>query len=334
MNHDRSPPLRRVGILGTGSYVPERILSNQDLERIVDTSDEWIFTRTGMRERRIAAPDQATSDLCVEAGRRALEDAAVEARVIDLVIVATVTPDHLVPPTACLVQDRLRCSRAGAFDIEAACSGFVTALGVGSAMIATGRVDRVLVIGGECMSRIVNYEDRTSCILFGDGAGAAVLGVDAPRGEILSSYLGADGSGGGSMIIPAGGARRPVDQEAVEAGQHKLVIRGNEVFKFAVSKFRELLEEQMEHFGFGVDDLGLVVPHQVNYRIIESALKKLEVPEERIYMNLEKYGNTSAASVGIALDEAKRSGRIPAGKYLSLIAFGAGLTWASALLRW
>lgn len=326
--------LRRVGILGTGHYVPERVLSNADLEKIVDTSDEWIFSRTGMRERRVAAPDQATSDLCAEAGRRALEDAGVSASEIDLVIVATVTPDYLVPATSCMVQVKLGLKNAGAFDLEAACSGFVSALAIASSMIAAGRINRALIIGGETMSRIINYEDRTSCILFGDGAGAAVLSADAPRGEILGSFMGSDGSGGDTMIVPAGGSRRPVDALALEQLAHKLVIRGNEVFKFAVSKFRELMERQMREFGFGVDEIGLVVPHQVNYRIIESALKKLEVPESKIFVNLEKYGNTSAASVGIALDEARRSGRIIEGKYLSLIAFGAGLTWASALLRW
>ncbi|MAG56909.1 MAG: 3-oxoacyl-ACP synthase [Planctomycetes bacterium] len=326
--------LRPVGILGTGHYVPEKVLSNFDLEKLVDTSDEWIFARTGMRERRIAAPEEATSDLCIQAGRRALENAGVDPEEIGLIIVATVTPDHLVPATACIVQNELGCTNAGAFDLEAACSGFVTNLSVAQGMIANGTIDKALIIGGECMSRILDYEDRASCILFGDGAGAAVIGADAPRGRVIESFLGADGSGGHTMRVHAGGSRRPVDQDALAERMNYLRIKGNEVFKFAVSTFRTLMEKQMRDHDFGPDDLGLVVPHQVNYRIIESALKKLEVPEEKIFINLEKYGNTSGASVGIALDEAIREGRVVEGKFLSLIAFGAGLTWSSALLRW
>lgn len=327
-------PVRPAGILGTGHYVPEKVLSNTDLEKMVETSDEWIYSRTGMRERRIAAPEQATSDLCIEAGRRALENAGVSPEEIGLVIVATVTPDHLVPATAAITQHALGCVNAGAFDLEAACSGFVSGLSVAQAMVGNGTIDKALVIGGECMSRILDYEDRTSCILFGDGAGAAVVAADAPNGQILQSFLGADGSGAHTMRVMAGGSRRPCDHAAVQERMQYLEIKGNEVFKFAVSTFRSLLERQMRNFDFGPDDLGLVVPHQVNYRIIESALKKLDVPEEKIFMNLEKYGNTSGASVGIALDEAIREGRPKEGKYLSLIAFGAGLTWASALLRW
>lgn len=326
--------LRKVGILGTGRYLPERVLSNHDLEKMVETSDEWIFTRTGMRERRIAADDQATSDLCIEAGKRALEDAGVSPEEIDLVIVATITPDHLVPSTAAIVQHGIGCRNAGAFDLAAACSGFVKSLGSAYGLISSGVMNKVLIIGAESMSRILDYTDRTSCILFGDGAGAAVIGADASQGEILHVSMGADGSGAPLMRVFAGGSRRPVDQEALDQRLHKLKMRGNETFKFAVSAFRSLVERQMEACDFGPDELGVVIPHQVNYRIIETALKKLEVPEERIFMNLEKYGNTSGASVGIALDEARREGRIPKGKYCSLIAFGAGLTWGSALLRW
>jgi len=326
--------VRPAGILGTGHYVPERVLSNTDLEKIVDTTDEWIHSRTGMKERRIAAPEQATSDLCIEAGRAALENAGIAPEEIGLIIVATVTPDHLVPATAAIVQHGLGCVNAGAFDLEAACSGFVSGISVAQAMVGNGTVNKVLVIGGECMSRILDYEDRTSCILFGDGAGAAVIGADAPHGNIIQSFLGADGGGAHTMRVMAGGSRRPCDHAAVQERMHFLELKGNEVFKFAVSTFRKLLERQMSDFGFGPDEIGLVVPHQVNYRIIESALKKLEIPEEKIFMNLEKYGNTSGASGGIALDEAIREGRPQEGKYLSLVAFGAGLTWSSALLRW
>jgi 3-oxoacyl-[acyl-carrier-protein] synthase-3 len=326
--------VRTAGILGTGHYVPEKVLSNQDLENIVDTTDEWIYSRTGMRERRIAAPEQATSDLCIQSGRRAIEDSGLQPDQIDLIIVATVTPDHLVPATAPIVQHALGCKNAGAFDVEAACSGFVTGLSLAQALIGNGTVDSVLVIGGECMSRILDYEDRASCILFGDGSGAAVVSTSATRGHILQSFIGADGSGAHTMCVMAGGSRRPTDIAAVQEKMNLLTIKGNDVFKFAVSTFRRLLEQQMHDFDFGPDGLGLVVPHQVNYRIIESALKKLDIPEEKIFMNLEKYGNTSGASVGIALDEAIRENRPQEGKYLSLIAFGAGLTWASALLRW
>jgi len=325
---------RPVGILGTGSYVPERVLTNHDLEKMVDTSDEWIFTRTGMRERRIVAPEQATSDLCIAAGRRALEDAGVLPESIDLIIVATVTPDQYVPSTACFVQKALECRGAMALDINAACPGFVTALTLGTAMVESGRSERALVIGGECMSRITNYEDRSSCILFGDGSGAVVLSPDAPRGRILESFLGADGNGVETMYIRAGGSRNPITHERIDARDHKLVIKGNETYKFAVEKFRELVERQMQQHALTAEDFGLVVPHQVNYRIIESALRKLDFPEERIFMNLEKYGNTSGASVGIALDEARRAGRLVEDKYVSLLAFGAGLTWGSVLLRW
>ncbi len=326
--------LRSVGILGTGSYVPERVLSNADLEKLVDTSDEWIFTRTGMRERRIAAPDQATSDLAIAAGRRAIEASGVDPKTITLIILATVTPDQPVPSAACFVQKALGLTNAACIDINAACPGFVTALSLGTGMVECGRAERALVIGAECMSRITDYEDRSSCILFGDGAGAVVLGADAPRGRVLTSFLCADGNGVETMYIRAGGSRKPASAATVDAREHKLRIKGNETYRFAVDKFRELVERQMREHSLTPDDFGLVIPHQVNYRIIESALRRIDIPEEKIFMNLEKYGNTSGASVGIALDEAHRAGRLVEGKYVSLLAFGAGLTWASVLLRW
>jgi 3-oxoacyl-[acyl-carrier-protein] synthase-3 len=326
--------LRRIGILGTGSYVPERVLSNADLEKMVDTSDEWIFARTGMRERRIAAPDEATSDLCVAAARRAIEDARLDPLDVDLIIIATVTPDHLVPSTSCLVQRRLGLSNAAAFDLNAACSGFVTALTVARSLVATGQHRRVVVVGAECMSRIVDYQDRTSCILFGDAAGAVVVGSWAGQGEILDVDIGADGSGADTMIVPAVGSRQPATVEAVVARDHLLKMRGNEVFKFAVQKFRDLVREQLQRTGYEPADLALVIPHQVNLRIIDSALKKLEIEDERIYVNLDRYGNTSAGSIPLALDEARRLGRFKSGDLLSFVAFGAGLTWASALVRW
>jgi 3-oxoacyl-[acyl-carrier-protein] synthase III len=326
--------LREVGILGTGSYVPERVLSNADLEKMVDTSDEWIFARTGMRERRIAAPNEATSDLCIAAGRRALEDARIGPTDIDLVLIATVTPDHLVPSTSCLVQRALGVSRGAAFDLNAACSGFVTALITARSLVASGQFNRVLVIGAECMSRIVDYQDRTSCILFGDAAGAVVVGPWMGQGKVLDGDIGADGTGADSMVVPAVGSRQPATVEGVKAGDHLLKMRGNEVFKFAVQKFRDLVREQLERTGYKTSDLALVIPHQVNLRIIDAALKKLDINDERIYVNLDRYGNTSAGSVPLALDEARRLGRFKSGDLISLVAFGAGLTWASALLRW
>jgi 3-oxoacyl-[acyl-carrier-protein] synthase-3 len=326
--------VREVGILGTGHYVPDRVLSNADLEKMVDTSDEWIVSRTGIRERRIAAPEQATSDLAYEAGRRALEDAGIAPTEVDLIVVATVTPDHLVPATSCIVQHRLGCVNAGAYDLEAACSGFVTAMANARALIACGVVRTALVIGAETMSRIVNYEDRGSCIIFGDAAGAMVLRADAPRGRILDGSLGADGSGAFFMVVPAVGSREQATVDGVRAKRHLLVMNGSETFKFAVQKFRDLVAEQCERLKISPSELSLVIPHQVNLRIIESALKKLDIGMDRIYVILDKYGNSSSASVPMAFDLARREGRIKEGDLVSLVAFGAGLTWSSAMIRW
>jgi 3-oxoacyl-[acyl-carrier-protein] synthase III len=269
--------LREVGILGTGSYVPDRVLTNADFERMVDTSDEWITTRTGIKERRIAAPDQATSDLAYEAAKRALDDAKLDPKEIDMIVVATVTPDHLVPSTACIIQHRLGCVNASAFDMEVACSGFVAALCTARAMISSRFVNKVLVVGAETMTRIVNYEDRGSCIIFGDAAGAAVISADAPRGRILDGYMGADGSGAFFMVVPAVGSRKPASVEAVQNKEHLLFMRGGETFKFAVQKFRDLVADQCSRLKIAPSEIALVVPHQVNMRIIESALKKLDI---------------------------------------------------------
>jgi len=322
------------GLRGTGSCVPEQVLDNHALEKLVDTSDEWILQRTGIRERRVVAAGQSTSDLCIEAGRRAIEDAGLQPGDIDLVVLGTVTPDMHVPATACLVQQRLGCTRAAAFDLQAGCTGFVYGLNVAANFIWSGSCRHVLVIGAECLTRITNYTDRTSCILFGDGAGAAVVSAEFRFGEIRSSSIAADGNGYDVMYQTAGGARTPLTPELLERNEHKLVIRGREVYKFATNKMVELVrQEQARNPELR---LAAVVPHQMNQRIIEAARERLELPEERIYVNIMRYGNTSAASIPIALDEARRTGWFAGmdGQLVVLCAFGAGLTWGSAGLRW
>jgi 3-oxoacyl-[acyl-carrier-protein] synthase-3 len=324
----------RVGISGTGTYVPERVLTNKDFERLVDTSDEWIVQRTGIRERRFAAPGQATSDLSIEASKRALEMAKVDPAELDLVIVGTLTPDYLLPSTSVFVQHAIGAKRAGAFDVQAACTGFLTALHTGEAFIAAGRARRVLVVGAECLSRFLDMKDRTSCILFGDGAGAAVLAPleDTRQGEILRTTLGADGASYHLIHMKGGGSRMPPTIESVQQGEHFIRLQGRDVFRFAVMKMAELLEEMMR--GHDYRDLSVVVPHQVNVRIIDAALERLGWPSDKVVVNIQNYGNTSAASVPMALDEAVRTRRIESGKLVLLVAFGAGLTWGATLIRW
>lgn len=324
----------RVGIAGTGAYVPERVVTNEWFEEILDTNDEWIVQRTGIRERRYAADDQATSDLCVIAAERALVAAGVTADQLDLIIVATISPDFQLPSTAVLVQDRIGATHAGAFDVAAACSGFLTALHTGEAFIAAGRARRVLVIGAETLSRFLNFEDRGSCIIFGDGAGAAVLMPhgECGQGEIIRTSLGADGSGYEFIHMPGGGTRVPATVESVEAKQHKIQLRGRETFKFAVQRMSALIRDFLEDYD--PSELGLIVPHQVNRRIIDAALDRLGMTDEKVVVNIQHYGNTSAASVPVALDEAIRAERCVPGKLVVLVAFGAGLTWGGTLIRW
>lgn len=324
----------QVGIAGTGSYVPERVVPNSYFEKLVDTSDEWIQQRTGIQERRFAADDQATSDLSVEAGKRALEAAGMKAEDLDLIVVGTLTPDYLLPSTACLVQDRLGATKAGAFDVNAACTGFLTALHTGESFIAAGRAKRVLVIGAEKLTSFVDFTDRTSCIIFGDAAGAAVLVPhdECGQGEILKTTLGADGKGYDFIHMPGGGSRKPPSHETIEKREHYIRMRGRDVFRFAVTYMGEMVSQMIE--GHSPDEIGLVVPHQVNKRIIEAALERLEIPPEKVVVNIEKYGNSSAATVPLALDEAVRAGRLEKGKLVVLVAFGAGLTWGGTLLRW
>jgi 3-oxoacyl-[acyl-carrier-protein] synthase III len=324
----------RVGIAGTGSCVPERVVSNSFFEKIVDTSDEWIVQRTGIKERRFVADDQATSDLALVAGQRALEMAGVTAAELDLIVLGTLTPDYLLPASAVLVQDRLGAVKAGAFDVNAACTGFITALSTAEAFIAAGRAKRVLAIGAESLSRFLDFKDRSSCILFGDGAGAAVLmpHADCNQGEVLKTSLGADGSGYTHIHMIGGGSKVPPTPESLERGDHYIRVKGRETFRFAVTKMAELIVEMLE--GYGYDDVTLCVPHQVNQRIIDAALERLGWNADKVMVNIDKYGNTSAASIPVALDEAVRAGRIERGKLVVLVGFGAGLTYGGALLRW
>ena len=323
-------------VSGTGSYVPERRLTNADLEEMVDTSDEWIRQRTGIRERRIAAEGQSTSDLGIEAARKALVSAELGQDDVDAIILCTATPDTYMPAGAVYIQRELGCRNVAAFDINAACTGFVYGLSIGDSLVRVGTYRHVLVIGAETLSRIIDYTDRTTCILFGDGAGAAVLSraeAGSPS-AILDSQLCADGNGADLILLKGGGSALPTSHETVEAGQHWLTMRGKEVFKFATKSMVELIRTALERNGFTPKDLSLVVPHQVNARIIDAALKKIDIPEDRIVVNLDRYGNTSAASVAIALDEAVRAGRLDRGDLVLFVAFGAGLTWGYNLLRW
>ena len=324
----------RVGIAGTGSYVPERVIDNEWFETIVDTSDEWIVQRTGIRQRRFAADDQATSDLSFEASQRAIEAAGISAEDLDLIVLGTLTPDYYLPSASCLIQDRLGAKNAGSFDVAAACTGFMTALSTGEAFISAGRARCVLAIGAETLSRYLDMTDRGSCIIFGDAAGAAVLmpHEECGQGEILKTTLGSDGSGFEFIHMVAGGSKHPATHDTVERGEHFIRLRGRDVYRFAVNKMAELIDEMLQ--GHEPDELGLIVPHQVNRRIIDAALDKLGMSDEKVMVNIQHYANTSAATVPLALDEALRQGRIPKGKLVVLVAFGAGLTWGAALLRW
>ena len=321
-------------IIGTGMYVPERVMTNEDFARIVDTTDEWITKRTGMKERRLAEHDQATSDLAIEACRRALDDAAVEPADVDLLICATITADNTLPATACWLQDRLGCTGAGAFDLTAACSGHIYGLAQARAAILTGQAQTVLVTSAEVLSRITDYADRSTCVLFGDGAGAAVVQAsDEPDTGILYTTLYADGSGGAMMMLPAGGSRTPPSHDTIDRRLHYMHIRGREVFRFAVLKMQELIQECMTACDLSVDEVRLVIPHQVNKRIIDAATGRLGFPPEKVFLNIHKYGNTGGASVAIAHAEARRDGDLAPGDTALLVAFGGGLTWAGAAIR-
>ncbi len=324
---------RWVKILGTGSSVPERILTNGDLEKMVDTSDEWITTRTGIKERRIAEPQETTATFALQASRLALERAGVSPEELDLIVVATVTPDMLFPATACLVQRDLGAKKACGFDLEAGCTGFVYALAMAEKYLVAGGGEKALVVGAETLSKIVDWQDRATCVLFGDGAGAVVLGVTESPG-ILATYLGCDGQGASLLEIPGGCSRFPASFDTVTNRLHYIKMNGNEVFKFAVRVMEEASLEAAQRAGVSTEDVDLFIPHQANIRIINSAAKRLRIAEEKIFVNVQKYGNTSSASIPLALDEAYREGRVKEGDLLLLVGFGAGLTWGSAIIRW
>jgi 3-oxoacyl-[acyl-carrier-protein] synthase-3 len=324
-----------VCIAGTGSYVPERILSNEELAAKVDTSDEWIVTRTGIKERRIAAEGQFTSHLATNAARKALEQAGLAAEDIELIIVATITPDTPTPATACHVQKALGASKAVAFDISAACSGFLYAMKISKRLISDGAFKNALIIGAEKLSSVTNWSDRSTCVLFGDGAGAAVLRRAEPgEGSIVATEMGTDGSLTHLLEIPGGGTACPITSENVNDNLQTLSMLGKEVFKHAVNRMKEAAEKVIERAGWQPEDIACVIPHQANLRIIDAIADRLAVPNERVFVNLHKYGNTSAAAVAIALDEANRTGVFKRGDKIVLVVFGAGLTWAAAAIEW
>jgi 3-oxoacyl-[acyl-carrier-protein] synthase-3 len=323
-----------AGILGTGFYVPEKILSNFDLEKMVDTNDAWIIERTGIKERRIAEKDVPMSELAFHAAQMALDDAGVLAGDLDLIIVATLTSDRIIPSTACILQDRLGAKHAAAFDLVAACSGFVYASSIATQFIENDVYKKILVIGAETLSKYIDWEDRNTCILFGDGAGAAVFGkVDDGYG-VLSFDLGSDGSGGDALDIPSSGSLYPVTEETIAKKMNCIHMKGKEVFKFAVKAMGATMLCSLEKAGLKKEEIDCLVPHQANIRIIQSAAKRLDLPMEKVVVNIHKYGNVSAASIPIALAEAARAKRFKKGDIVALSGFGAGLTWASCIMKW
>lgn len=325
---------QNASIVGVGSFLPEKILSNADLEKKVETSDEWIIKRTGIKERRIVEDGEASSDLGARASLKALEDANIKPSELDLIITSTITPDYFFPSTSCKVQEIIGAKKAGAFDVLAACAGFVYALSIAQGFISSGAMDNILVIGAECLSKVTDYTDRSSCILFGDGAGAVVLQRSTDESEILSCILGADGSKGDLLILPAGGSKYPPTHETIDNRQHYMKLKGKELFKIATTNLVNLIKDTVKKCGMVLEDVGLIIPHQSNLRIIKTAMRKLGLPMDKVYVNIDKYGNTSSASIPIAIDEARNSGRLKRGDIVILAAFGGGITWSSAILRW
>lgn len=335
MTRAPSPPPHPVRVAGTGSYLPDRVMTNRELEEIVDTSDDWITSRTGIRERRIAKEGEFTSHMASEAARRALDQAGIAAADIELIVVATITPDTLTPATACYVQQQLGSLRAVAFDISAACSGFLYAMEFARHAVGAGAFRNALIIGAEKLSAFVDWSDRNTCVLFGDGAGAAVLLPSTNGGgRILSSTLGTDGAQAELLNIPGGGSACPAPPGGVPAKPAVLSMQGREVFKHAVNAMRKAANDAVAAAGLTIADIDLIIPHQANLRIIDAIVERLDFDREDVFIDLDKYGNTSAAAVAIALDEAHRGGRVKPGDRILLVAFGAGLTWASAVIEW
>ncbi len=322
-----------VGILGLGCYLPPKKLTNADLEKMVDTSNEWIVSRTGIKERRIASKDVASSDLGVEASKLAIKDAGLKPEDIDLIIAATITPDMTFPATGCIIQDKIGAKNAAAFDINAACSGFIFGIIMAKQFVNTGTYKHVLVVAAEKLTSITDWKDRSTCVLFGDGAGACVIGKSKNR-RILSSFMGADGSGAHLLSLPAGGSRLPATEDTVKERLHFLKMEGNEVFKIAVRIMVEAGDKAVKKVGLKCGDIDLLIPHQANIRILMAVAKRMGLPEEKIFMNIEKYGNMSAASTAVALVEAHQEQRIKEGNNIVLVAFGGGLTYAAAVIKW
>lgn len=326
--------LRSVGITGMGAYAPSKIMTNSDFEKLVDTSDEWIVSRTGIRERHFALDTQSNSDLAYEAGRRAIESAGLKPEDIDMIIMATVSPDKILPSSACITQSKLGCVNASAFDLMAGCTSFVYGLSVASQIVGAGACDRVLVIGSDLLTKLIDFQDRNTCVLFGDGAGAAVVQPVEEGYGILGHLLGADGSGHEFIEVPAGGTYMPATHKTVDERLHYIKMKGPDVFKFAVKIMETSLRDITAKVNLSVDQIDLVIPHQANDRIIESAAKRLKLPMDRVFSNLAHFGNTSAASIPLATMDAISQGRVNKGDNIVMVGFGAGLTWGAIAMKW
>lgn len=324
---------RRSVILGTGSELPAKVVTNRDLERMVDTSDEWITVRTGIKERRVLEEGKGNADMAFEAAKRALSDAGMEGKDLDAIIMGTVSPDYPFPSSACVLEDMLGARNAFSFDVSAACSGFLNAISVADLYIRAGKINNALVVGSDTLSRLLNWQDRTTCILFGDGAGAVVLGASENGSGILSTKLRTDGAYAKTLYVPAGGSLKPATPQTVRNNEHTITMNGKEVFKIAVRSMEEISRQALAEAGVTIEQVSLVVPHQANKRIIVALAERLGVPMERVMVNLEKYGNTSAASIPVALDEARKQGRIKAGDIVLINAFGAGFAWGASVIK-